>query len=177
MRDGDTVLVLGASGVVGRIAVRAAKLLGAGHVVAAARSEEGLSRAGELGADAAVKLELGRRPGSGPFRDAAIGGIDVIIDPLWGAPAAAAQYRPRAQGRGRSPARPVGRRRGHDPVGCRARPERSRSSGTPTRRAQRAPGRPAAAGSSAHRVRRAGEPWRSTPCPPRSATSSRTRPW
>ena len=89
VRDGDTVLVLGASGVVGQIAVQAAKLLGAGHVIAAARSEQGLSRAGELGADAAVKLDSADDLIEA-FRDSAIGGIDVIIDPLWGAPAAAA---------------------------------------------------------------------------------------
>ena len=89
VRDGDTVLVLGASGVVGQIAVQAAKLLGAGHVVAAARSEEGLTRAGELGADAAVKLDSGEDL-TEAFRNAAIGGLDVIIDPLWGEPAAAA---------------------------------------------------------------------------------------
>ncbi len=41
---GETVLVLGASGVVGQIAVQAAKLLGAGRVVAAARNPEWLER-------------------------------------------------------------------------------------------------------------------------------------
>jgi NADPH:quinone reductase-like Zn-dependent oxidoreductase len=41
---GETVLVLGASGVVGQIAVQAARLLGAGRVVAAARNEKGLER-------------------------------------------------------------------------------------------------------------------------------------
>ena len=48
LREGETVLVLGASGVVGAIAVQAAKLLGAGRVVAATRSPEGLDRAQEL---------------------------------------------------------------------------------------------------------------------------------
>ena len=43
---GETVLVLGASGVVGQIAVQAAKLLGAGRVVAAARNPDGSSGAG-----------------------------------------------------------------------------------------------------------------------------------
>ena len=53
---GETVLVLGASGVVGQIAVQAAKLLGASHVVAAARDAQALERAGGLGADALVSL-------------------------------------------------------------------------------------------------------------------------
>ena len=56
LRPGERVLILGASGAAGQIAVQAAKLLGAGRVVAAARSEEGRSRALELGADAAVDL-------------------------------------------------------------------------------------------------------------------------
>ena len=89
LSQGETVLVLGASGAVGSIAVQAAKLLGAGRVVAAARSEEGLERARQLGADAAVRLD-----GSGDlaqrFTEAAEGQIQLTIDPLWGEPAAAA---------------------------------------------------------------------------------------
>jgi NADPH:quinone reductase len=86
---GETVLVLGASGAVGMIAVQAAKLLGAGRVVAAARSEKGLERARQLGADATVRLD-----GSGDlaerFVEAGEGQIQLTIDPLWGEPAAAA---------------------------------------------------------------------------------------
>ncbi len=57
LQPGEHVLVLAASGVLGQIAVQAAKLLGAGRVVAAARSEEGLARCMELGADASVLLD------------------------------------------------------------------------------------------------------------------------
>lgn len=91
MRAGETVLVLGATGIVGQIAVQAARLLGAGRVVAAGRDAAGLERAVELGADATVDLaatppdEL-----TGAFRTAAGGDVDVVVDPLWGAPAAAA---------------------------------------------------------------------------------------
>ena len=53
---GERVLVLGASGVVGTIAVQAAKLLGAGEVVAAARDEAGLAKARERGADVTVRI-------------------------------------------------------------------------------------------------------------------------
>ena len=56
LQPGEHVLVLGASGVLGQIAVQAAKLLGAARVVAAARSAEGLERCLALGADAAVRL-------------------------------------------------------------------------------------------------------------------------
>ncbi|MEJ7715619.1 MAG: zinc-binding dehydrogenase [Thermoleophilaceae bacterium] len=72
VQEGETVLVLGASGVVGQIAVQAAKLLGAGRVVAAARDEAGLTRAGELGADAAVKLDSAHDL-TEAFREATVG--------------------------------------------------------------------------------------------------------
>ena len=57
-QPGETVLILGASGLVGQIAVQAARLLGAGHVVAAARSEEGLR--------ARRRARRGRRPSRSP---------------------------------------------------------------------------------------------------------------
>jgi NADPH:quinone reductase-like Zn-dependent oxidoreductase len=88
LAPGETVLVLGASGVVGQIAVQGAKLLGAGRVVAAARDAEALEHTRALGADALVPL-----PGSdltAELLSAAGGdGYDLVVDPLWGAPAAA----------------------------------------------------------------------------------------
>jgi NADPH:quinone reductase-like Zn-dependent oxidoreductase len=89
LEDGETVLVLGASGVVGQIAVQAARILGAGRVVAAARSADGLARAEELGADATVRIEEGGDL-TAAIREAAGGGIDLTVDPVWGAPAVAA---------------------------------------------------------------------------------------
>jgi NADPH:quinone reductase-like Zn-dependent oxidoreductase len=89
IREGETVLVLGASGAVGTIAVQAAKLLGAGHVVAAGRSEEGLERARRLGADSTVRLDQ-EGDLAEAIKRAAGGQIDLTIDPVWGAPAAAA---------------------------------------------------------------------------------------
>jgi NADPH:quinone reductase-like Zn-dependent oxidoreductase len=56
LRPGETVLVLGATGVVGLVAVQAARLLGAGRVVAAGRRKEALERCVEVGADATVVL-------------------------------------------------------------------------------------------------------------------------
>src|SRR5215211_3669213 len=89
LREGETVLVLGASGVVGQIAVQAARLLGAGRVVAAARSAETLEGAGRLGADATVRVDAVDDLAAA-FAEAGGGGVDVIVDPVWGKPAAAA---------------------------------------------------------------------------------------
>ena len=89
LRPGETVLVLGATGVVGRIAVQAAKLLGAGRVVAAGRDPEGLRAVAGLGADATVRLDAVDDLAAA-FREAAGGDVDVVVDPLWGAPAVAA---------------------------------------------------------------------------------------
>ena len=83
------MLILGASGVVGQIGVQAAKLLGAGRVVAAARDEAALARAGELGADELVPLDGDDLAGA--LRSASGGdGFDLVLDPLWGEPAVAA---------------------------------------------------------------------------------------
>lgn len=91
LQKGESVLVLGSSGVVGQIAVQGARLLGAGRVVAAARDTESLGRAlDELGADAVVELS-GEDSLSERFEEAAEGrGFDVVVDPLWGEPAVAA---------------------------------------------------------------------------------------
>ena len=74
VREGDRVLVLGATGTVGQVAVQAAKLLGAAHIVAAGRDPKGLDRALALGADEAVRLD-------GDF-----GEPTYVVDPLCGEP-------------------------------------------------------------------------------------------
>jgi NADPH:quinone reductase-like Zn-dependent oxidoreductase len=88
LQPGETLLVLGACGAVGSIAVQAAKLLGAGRVVAAARPGERLQRTLDRGADAIV--ELGGGDLTAAIREAAGGAVDVTIDTLWGEPALAA---------------------------------------------------------------------------------------
>jgi NADPH:quinone reductase len=89
LQAGESVLVLGASGAVGLVAIQAAKLLGASRVVAAGRDRSRLERAQQLGADAVVELEDGKLEDAfrGAFPD---GGPDLVIDPLWGPPALAA---------------------------------------------------------------------------------------
>jgi NADPH:quinone reductase-like Zn-dependent oxidoreductase len=92
LEPGERVLVLGATGVVGQLAVQAARLLGAGRIVAAGRDAEMLERAAQLGADAVVDLSAAGEGAelTAAFRKAAGGDLDVVHDPLWGAPAAAA---------------------------------------------------------------------------------------
>jgi NADPH:quinone reductase-like Zn-dependent oxidoreductase len=90
LQPGERVLVLGATGVVGQVAVQAAKLLGAGRVVAAGRDRASLERALALGADAAVDLASAADELPDAFRAAAGGDLDVVVDPLWGDPGRAA---------------------------------------------------------------------------------------
>ncbi len=88
VQPGESVLVLGATGTVGRIAVQAARLLGAGRVVAAARDADALREVQALGADASVVL--GAEHDARSLKEAAGDGFDVVIDPLYGAPFEAA---------------------------------------------------------------------------------------
>jgi NADPH:quinone reductase-like Zn-dependent oxidoreductase len=95
---GDRVLILGATGSAGMVALQGARLLGAQRVVAVGRDPGRLEAAREHGADEIVRL-------GGPdviarFREASGGvGPTVVIDMLWGEPvvAAAEAAAPRAR--------------------------------------------------------------------------------
>jgi NADPH:quinone reductase-like Zn-dependent oxidoreductase len=86
-----TVLVLGATGMAGLLAVQNARVLGAGQVVAAGRGEAGLARAADFGAAATARL-TGDREADADAIAAALDGAapSLVIDYLWGAPAEAA---------------------------------------------------------------------------------------
>ncbi len=87
LASGETVLILGATGVTGKLAVQIAKILGAGRVVAAGRNEGVLSTLRELGADATIGLGKPHPELVETFRhQAGEKGFDVIIDYLWGPP-------------------------------------------------------------------------------------------
>lgn len=86
LRPGERVLVLGATGVVGQIAVQAARLLGAGRVVAAGRHADSLTRL--AGVDATVTL--GGADDARALAAEAGGGYDVVVDTVYGAPFVAA---------------------------------------------------------------------------------------
>ena len=85
-RPGQSVLVLGATGNAGQMAVQIAKHLGADRVVGAGRDAERLGTLVGLGADTAVSLS-GARGEVDARLAAACTDIDVVIDYLWGEPA------------------------------------------------------------------------------------------
>lgn len=76
-----TVLVHGATGVSGLLAVQVAQVLGAGRVVAAGRNPVALATARDRGADAVVHLDEDL---PAQLADAAPDGVDVVVDYLWG---------------------------------------------------------------------------------------------
>lgn len=88
---GKHVVVLGATGVVGEILVQLCKEASAGRIVAVGRSSARLAHAESLGAAATVQLGVGdAAETTAAIAAAAEGQVDVIFDPLWGEPAAAA---------------------------------------------------------------------------------------
>ncbi|NLU84211.1 zinc-binding dehydrogenase [Rhodococcus sp. HNM0569] len=89
LRPGETVVILGASGVVGRLAVQAAALLGAGRIVAVARGGESLDATRDLGATAVV-ASRGCSRDELAMQLRAHGGVDVVLDYTWGELALAA---------------------------------------------------------------------------------------
>jgi NADPH:quinone reductase len=89
VRPDDIVLVLGATGTAGIVAVQTAKLLGAARIVAAGRDDAALERARERGADAVVRLDEGVDLAEA-FREACGGSPTLVFDPLWGEPVRAA---------------------------------------------------------------------------------------
>ncbi|HEY1530598.1 MAG TPA: zinc-binding alcohol dehydrogenase family protein [Galbitalea sp.] len=91
MRAGETVLILGATGAVGQLAVQVAHLLGADRVVGVARDRDALGTLAALGTDAVVAIDAGESVDelANHIREAA-GSVDVILDCLYGAPLEAA---------------------------------------------------------------------------------------
>ncbi len=87
-RAGESVLILGATGAAGQLAVQIAKRLGARRVVAAGRNPAALESLKVLGADAVISLEQSREALVAAFRTEIVEhGVDVVLDYLWGEPA------------------------------------------------------------------------------------------
>jgi NADPH:quinone reductase-like Zn-dependent oxidoreductase len=87
---GETVLVNGATGTAGRLAVQVAKHLGAGKIIATGRNVEELEEVKKLGADTVIPFTLGAAHPSGTkeyenaLTQVFASGINVVIDYLWG---------------------------------------------------------------------------------------------
>lgn len=85
IQPGEQVLVLGATGTLGQIALQLARYLGAGRVVAAARSAPALERLKERGiADDIVVL--GGSDDVAALKEAGGAGFDVVLDLVCGQP-------------------------------------------------------------------------------------------
>jgi NADPH:quinone reductase-like Zn-dependent oxidoreductase len=78
------VLVNGATGTSGRLAVQIAKHLGAGKVIATGRNPEALHDLSALGADIVIPLIGDEAALEQTFQQHFADGIDVVIDYLWG---------------------------------------------------------------------------------------------
>ena len=88
LHPGETVLINGATGVTGRVAVQLAKLYGARKVIATGRNPASLQALLELGADEIISLEQPLPQLSAQLRALhAESPLDVIIDYLWGSSA------------------------------------------------------------------------------------------
>ena len=84
---GQTVLVNGATGTSGRLAVQIARHLGAGRVIATGRNRDMLERLRGLGADAVIPLGDDDAALEASLKAEFAQGVDVVLDYLWGAPA------------------------------------------------------------------------------------------
>jgi len=83
-RAGETVLVNGATGTAGRLAVQIAKYMGAKKVIATGRDPEALQKVGSLGADVTINLTLEQKDLEGALGEQFRDGVDVVLDYLYG---------------------------------------------------------------------------------------------
>jgi NADPH:quinone reductase-like Zn-dependent oxidoreductase len=81
---GETVLVNGSTGASGRLAVQVAKYLGAKKVIATGRQAAALQSIKALGADETILLVENRDALENAFKEQFAGGVDVVLDYLWG---------------------------------------------------------------------------------------------
>ncbi|MBA8879107.1 quinone oxidoreductase family protein [Phyllobacterium myrsinacearum] len=84
LKPGETVLINGATGTAGRLAVQIAQYLGAAKVIATGRNTESLKDLEALGADVIIPLTGDRSALEDAFREQFASGVDVVIDYLWG---------------------------------------------------------------------------------------------
>jgi NADPH:quinone reductase-like Zn-dependent oxidoreductase len=84
LKAGETVLINGAAGTAGRLAVQIARHLGAKKVIATARNVDALQAVAALGADVTIPLIADEVALENRFKEQFAEGVDVVIDYLWG---------------------------------------------------------------------------------------------
>jgi NADPH:quinone reductase-like Zn-dependent oxidoreductase len=84
---GEKILIQGATGVTGKLAVQIARQLGAGRVIATGRNLQALQKLRDLGADATIPLNQPEDDLRKAFAlEAGEAGFNVVIDYVWGRP-------------------------------------------------------------------------------------------
>ncbi|MFH2641618.1 quinone oxidoreductase family protein [Klebsiella aerogenes] len=78
---GETVLINGATGSAGQLAVQIARYLGAKKIIATGRNAQALTA---LAADECINLTADKQTLNAQFAAASAGQIDVVVDYLWG---------------------------------------------------------------------------------------------
>ncbi|WP_027796978.1 quinone oxidoreductase family protein [Paraburkholderia acidipaludis] len=86
---GETVLVNGATGTSGKLAVQIARHLGARRVIATGRNAASLEALKALGADVTISLQQDEESLVRAFEPLFAQGVDVVLDYLWGTSARA----------------------------------------------------------------------------------------
>jgi NADPH:quinone reductase-like Zn-dependent oxidoreductase len=84
LQIGETVLINGATGVSGRLAVQIAKHLGAKKVIATGRNLDALQSLSSLGADVTISLLQEKDALEANFREHFSDGVNIVVDYLWG---------------------------------------------------------------------------------------------
>ena len=84
LEPGETVLINGATGASGQLAVQIAKLLGAKKVIATGRNPAVLASLAALGADETIPLNADDQALEDSFKPHFAQGVDVVLDYLWG---------------------------------------------------------------------------------------------
>jgi NADPH:quinone reductase-like Zn-dependent oxidoreductase len=84
LKVGETVLINGATGTAGRLAVQIAKHLGARKIIATGRNADALQSVAALGADVTIPLVESEAALENSFKEQFAEGVNVVIDYLWG---------------------------------------------------------------------------------------------
>ncbi len=84
LQKGETVLVNGATGVAGKLAVQIARHLGATKVIATGRNPDALQQLARSGADVTISLQQDEASLDAQLQQQFAAGVDVVLDYLWG---------------------------------------------------------------------------------------------